>query len=208
MDAGGLPVFPGANQANHLNSLHLQQQQQQAQQHHLQQQQHQQNQQLSLQQQQQMQLINSQHLHLQQQQQVQQQQQQQGELIPAKRQAVFDRLKRRIETYRRRQTDCTPRFEQTFNAVCEQQGNETSALQKKLFDAKNKRKKAEKKQSELPTQQASQQTTIAGNLQSSVHVVNICSFPKCLLDGMNSGFTSTQIFKDFMKKTNQNLLTI
>lgn len=172
MDAGGLPVFPGANQANHLNSLHLQQQQQQAQQHHLQQQQqqHQQNQQLSLQQQQQMQLINSQHLHLQQQQQVQQQQQ--GELIPAKRQAVFDRLKRRIETYRRRQTDCTPRFEQTFNAVCEQQGNETSALQKKLFDAKNKRKKAEKKQSELPTQQASQQTTIAGNLQSSVHVVS------------------------------------
>uniref|UniRef100_A0A182PW55 Neurogenic mastermind-like N-terminal domain-containing protein n=1 Tax=Anopheles epiroticus TaxID=199890 RepID=A0A182PW55_9DIPT len=81
-------------------------------------------------------------------------------------------LPRRIETYRRRQTDCTPRFEQTYSGICEQQSLETTALQKKYLEQKNKRslKKTEKKQAEQ--QQLQQQQTLSGNLQSSVHVVS------------------------------------
>lgn len=135
--AGGLPVFPNAaNSANHLNN-HL----------HLQQQQ---------------QLI---HQQINQQHQQQHQQQQQEQLTP-KRQAVVDRLRRRIETYRRRQTDCTPRFEQTFTGVCEQQSIETNQLQKRYLESKAKRqaKKTDKKQTD--------NSTLASNLQSSVHVVS------------------------------------
>uniref|UniRef100_A0A336LQF4 CSON000975 protein n=1 Tax=Culicoides sonorensis TaxID=179676 RepID=A0A336LQF4_CULSO len=139
MDAtGGLPVFSNAaNAGNHLNNhLHMQQQQQLI--HHQ---------------------INQQHH----QQQQQQQQQQQEQLTP-KRQAVVDRLRRRIETYRRRQTDCTPRFEQTFTGVCEQQSIETNVLQKRYLESKAKRqaKKTDKKQTD--------NSTLASNLQSSVHV--------------------------------------
>lgn len=147
--AGGLPVFPNAaNATNHLNNhLHLQQQQQQQ---LLQQQINQQQQQ--------------QH-HQQQQQQLQQQQQQQEQLKPERR-VIVDRLRRRMETYRRRQTDCTPRFEQTFTGVCEQQTIETNQLQKRFLESKAKRqaKKTDKKQTD--------NSTLASNLQSSVHVVS------------------------------------
>uniref|UniRef100_A0A034W6D1 Neurogenic protein mastermind n=1 Tax=Bactrocera dorsalis TaxID=27457 RepID=A0A034W6D1_BACDO len=91
------------------------------------------------------------------------------EVVPPKRQQMVDRLRRRIENYRRRQTDCVPRYEQTFNTVCEQQNSETAALQKRYLESKNKRsaKKTEKK----PTDTASAAAAMmAGNLQSSVHV--------------------------------------
>lgn len=154
--AGGLPVFPNAaNPGNHLNNhLHQQQQQQQQQNQLLQQQLNQQ------------QLQQQQH-QLQQQQQHQQQQQQQTEQLNPKRQAIVDRLKRRIETYRRRQIDCTPRFEQTFSGVCEQQTIETNQLQKRFLESKAKRQaknKTDKKQTD--------NSTLASNLQSSVHVVS------------------------------------
>lgn len=114
-------------------------------------------------------------LHLQQQHQQQQQLVQQhgglggggGSIDPnPKRQAVVERLKRRFETYRRRNNDVAPRFEQTFSSVVEQQSIETSALQKRFLESKAKRqaKKPEKKQPEP--------STLAGNLQSSVHVVS------------------------------------
>uniref|UniRef100_A0A1B0DLK3 Neurogenic mastermind-like N-terminal domain-containing protein n=2 Tax=Phlebotomus papatasi TaxID=29031 RepID=A0A1B0DLK3_PHLPP len=92
-----------------------------------------------------------------------QQHQQQSDVLPPKRQAVVDRLKRRIENYRRRQSDSVPRFNQTFNSVCEQQNLETSVLQKKFLESKAKKaaKKTDKKQPD---------NTLAGNLQSSVHV--------------------------------------
>lgn len=94
-----------------------------------------------------------------------QQHQQQSDVLPPKRQAVVDRLKRRIENYRRRQSDSVPRFNQTFNSVCEQQNLETSVLQKKFLESKAKKaaKKTDKKQPD---------NTLAGNLQSSVHVVS------------------------------------
>ncbi|XP_059608449.1 neurogenic protein mastermind isoform X2 [Phlebotomus argentipes] len=90
-------------------------------------------------------------------------QQQQNDVLPPKRQAVVDRLKRRIENYRRRQSETGPKFTQTFHSVCEQQNLETTVLQKKFLESKAKKaaKKTDKKQSD---------NTLAGNLQSSVHV--------------------------------------
>lgn len=161
MDAtGGLPVFPNAaNATNHLNNhLHLQQQQQQ---------------QLI-----QQQINQQQQQHQQQQHHQQQQQQLQQEQLKPERKVIVDRLRRRMETYRRRQTDCTPRFEQTFSGVCEQQTIETNQLQKRFLESKAKRqaKKTDKKQTD--------NSTLASNLQSSVHVVSTIEqilFLRCIL---------------------------
>lgn len=67
-----------------------------------------------------------------------------------KRQAVFDRLKKRMNTYRKRQVDTVPRFDQTFTGICEQQSIETNVLQKRFIETKAKRvaKKADKKQTD------------------------------------------------------------
>ncbi|XP_035432048.2 neurogenic protein mastermind [Spodoptera frugiperda] len=82
-------------------------------------------------------------------------------ILPPKRQAVVDRLRRRIETYRRRQSECVPRFDQSFTGACEQQNLETTALQKRFLEGKAKRqaKKSDRKP-DLPA--------ISGNLHSSV----------------------------------------
>lgn len=73
-----------------------------------------------------------------------------SELNP-KRQAVFDRLKKRVNLYRKRQNESIPRFEQTFNGICEQQSVETNVLQKRFVESKAKRvaKKADKKQTDV-----------------------------------------------------------
>ncbi|CAH2091857.1 unnamed protein product [Euphydryas editha] len=75
---------------------------------------------------------------------------------------IMSRRKRRIETYRRRQSECVPRFDQSFSGACEQQNLETSALQKRFLEGKAKRqaKKTERKP-DLPA--------ISSNLHSSVH---------------------------------------
>lgn len=69
-------------------------------------------------------------------------------LLPPKRQAVVDRLRRRIESYRRRQSDCIPRFDQSFNGICEQNIQETLVLKQRFLESKAKRaaKKTDKKQ--------------------------------------------------------------
>lgn len=68
-----------------------------------------------------------------------------------KRAMVFDRLKKRVNGYRRRQSDSIPRFEQTFSGICEQQSIETKILQKRFVESKAKRvaKKADKKQTDV-----------------------------------------------------------
>lgn len=73
-----------------------------------------------------------------------------SELTP-KRQAVFDRLKKRMNLYRKRQNESIPRFDQTFNGICEQQSVETNVLQKRFVESKAKRvaKKADKKQTDV-----------------------------------------------------------
>ncbi|KAJ9599034.1 hypothetical protein L9F63_010491 [Diploptera punctata] len=71
-----------------------------------------------------------------------------GDVLPPKRQAVVDRLRRRIESYRRRQSDCIPRFDQSFNGLCEQNIQETLVLKQRFLESKAKRaaKKTDKKQ--------------------------------------------------------------
>lgn len=68
--------------------------------------------------------------------------------------------------YRQHHTECGPRFDQSFTGACEQQSVETVILQKRFLENKAKKaaKKADKKQPE--------NTSLAGNLQSSVHVVS------------------------------------
>ncbi|KAK2579815.1 hypothetical protein KPH14_008694 [Odynerus spinipes] len=86
-----------------------------------------------------------------------------GEVLTPKRQAVVDRLRRRIESYRRRQTDCVPRFDQSFNGLCEQNIQDTLVLKQRFLESKAKRqaKKTDKKQAEQPVG------------LSSVHVVSL-----------------------------------
>lgn len=73
---------------------------------------------------------------------------------------VCYRLRRRIESYRRRQNDCMPRFDQSFSGLCEQNLQDTLQLKQRFLDTKNKRppKTKEKKQQD--------------SIQSSVHVVS------------------------------------
>lgn len=73
-----------------------------------------------------------------------------ADMCNPKRQVVFDRLKKRMGTYRKRQVETVPRFDQTFNGICEQQSIETNVLQKRFIETKAKRvaKKADKKQTD------------------------------------------------------------
>lgn len=90
-----------------------------------------------------------------------------GEIITPKKQVAVDRLRRRMDEYRRHQTHVTPRFEQSFNGLCEQESQGTLLLKQRFFDNKAKRqaKKADKKQNE----------TVG---LSSVHVVSSQIFLK------------------------------
>jgi mastermind-like protein len=73
-----------------------------------------------------------------------------SELTPQKK-AVFERLKKRMSMYRKRQNETIPRFDQTFTGICEQQNVETNLLQKKFLESKAKRvaKKTDKKQTDV-----------------------------------------------------------
>lgn len=77
-----------------------------------------------------------------------------AEVLPPKRQAVVDRLRRRIENYRRHQNDCIPRFNQSFTGLVEQNIQDTLALKQRFLESKAKRaaKKTEKKIPENPLQ--------------------------------------------------------
>lgn len=73
-----------------------------------------------------------------------------GEALTPKRQAVVDRLRRRIENYRRRQNDSIPRFDQCFNGLVEQNIQDTQVLKQRFLESKAKRqaKKTDKKQND------------------------------------------------------------
>lgn len=79
----------------------------------------------------------------------------------------IERLKKRVGNYRQHHHECRPRYDQSFSGVCEQQSTETQILQKRYHETKMKKaaKKAEKKQPE--------NSSLAGNLQGSIHVVSI-----------------------------------
>ncbi|XP_039294666.1 neurogenic protein mastermind [Nilaparvata lugens] len=85
----------------------------------------------------------------------------QGDVLPPKRQAVVDRLRRRIENYRRHSSGCVPKFDQTFNSLVEQNFQDTLVLKQRFLENKAKRaaKKTDKK-------------TPENNLQSNAHPVS------------------------------------
>lgn len=75
----------------------------------------------------------------------------QQELTP-KKETGLERLKKKMNIYRKRQSEMIPRFEQTFSGICEQQSMETNLLQKKFLESKAKRvakKTTDKKQGEV-----------------------------------------------------------
>lgn len=76
--------------------------------------------------------------------------QQMGDVLPPKRQVAFERLRRRIDGYRKRQTEFMPRYDQCSNGYREQNCQETLALKQKYLENKTKRtaKKQDKKQPE------------------------------------------------------------
>lgn len=73
-----------------------------------------------------------------------------GEVVTPKKQVVVDRLKKRMDGYRRHQIDCIPRYHQSFNGVCEQNIQDTLVLKQRFLESKAKRqaKKADKKPNE------------------------------------------------------------
>ncbi|KAH7968092.1 hypothetical protein HPB52_005577 [Rhipicephalus sanguineus] len=64
-----------------------------------------------------------------------------GDVLPPKRQAVVDRLRRRIELYRRHHNATLPRYEQAANAVYEEQRQETLLLKQRYLESKAKKSK-------------------------------------------------------------------
>ncbi|KAG8248973.1 hypothetical protein J6590_031000 [Homalodisca vitripennis] len=77
-----------------------------------------------------------------------------AEVITPKKQVVVDRLRRRIEGYRRHQSDCIPRYNQAFTGLVEQNIQDTLVLKQRYLESKSKRaaKKTEKKIPDNPLQ--------------------------------------------------------
>lgn len=72
-----------------------------------------------------------------------------------------------MKDYRQHRDECSPLFQQTFNEDCKQQSHQTLLLQKRFVE--NKAKKAAKKVDKKQTENA----TLSGNVQSTVHIVRI-----------------------------------
>ncbi|XP_013790706.2 mastermind-like protein 3 [Limulus polyphemus] len=64
-----------------------------------------------------------------------------GDILPPKRQAVVDRLRRRIELYRRKQNGSLIRYEQTSNGWNHQQRQDTIFLKQRYLETKAKKAK-------------------------------------------------------------------
>uniref|UniRef100_A0A0A9X9K9 Neurogenic protein mastermind n=1 Tax=Lygus hesperus TaxID=30085 RepID=A0A0A9X9K9_LYGHE len=73
-----------------------------------------------------------------------------ADVLPPKKQAVVERLTRRMESYRRHQNDCIPRFNHSFNGVVKQNLQDTLLLKQRFLENKAKRglKKSDKKPQE------------------------------------------------------------
>ncbi|KAF8785371.1 Mastermind-like protein 3 like protein [Argiope bruennichi] len=61
------------------------------------------------------------------------------DILPPKRQTVVDRLKRRLEHYRRHQGSCEPRYDQSANGQYDIQRQETLHLKQRYLEAKAKK---------------------------------------------------------------------
>ncbi|GFW78293.1 mamL-1 domain-containing protein [Trichonephila clavipes] len=59
--------------------------------------------------------------------------------LPPKRQTVVDRLRRRLEAYRKHQGSCQPRYDQSANGQYDIQRKQTLHLQQKHLENKSKK---------------------------------------------------------------------
>ncbi|KAG8198422.1 hypothetical protein JTE90_021663 [Oedothorax gibbosus] len=62
-----------------------------------------------------------------------------GDLLPSKRQTVVDRLRRRLEAYRRHQGSCLPRYDQAASGQYDIQRMETMQLKQRFLENKAKK---------------------------------------------------------------------
>ncbi|GIY40038.1 mamL-1 domain-containing protein [Caerostris darwini] len=61
------------------------------------------------------------------------------DILPTKRQTVVDRLRRRLEAYRRHQGSCQPRYDQSANGQYDIQRQETLQLKQRFLESKAKK---------------------------------------------------------------------
>ena len=94
-----------------------------------------------------------------------------GDLLSPKRRDVFDRLRRRIEEYRRHNQHNLGRFEGTVNGLYEQQRLDTAQLQQRWIDSKAKRNQKSKNGNNNQQQQGTNQTK---DLQERSHALTVC----------------------------------
>ncbi|XP_023216804.1 uncharacterized protein LOC111619330 isoform X4 [Centruroides sculpturatus] len=64
-----------------------------------------------------------------------------GDILPAKRQAIVERLQRRFEKYRRHQNACLPRYEHSISGICDQHRQEALLLRQRYIENKVKKSK-------------------------------------------------------------------
>ena len=95
-----------------------------------------------------------------------------GDLLSPKRRDVFDRLRRRIEQYRRHNQHNLGRFEGTLNGLYEQQRHDTALLQQRWLESKAKRNTQKNKTSNNnQQQQATNQNS--KDLQERSHALTV-----------------------------------
>lgn len=70
-----------------------------------------------------------------------------GDILPAKRQAIVERLQRRLEKYRRHQNACLPRYEHSSSNIYDQHRQEAFLLKQRYFESKGKKTKRNETQS-------------------------------------------------------------
>lgn len=87
-----------------------------------------------------------------------------GDVLPSKRQAVVDRLRRRFELYRRHHNSTLPRYEGAANAVYEEQRQETLILKQRYLESKAKKAKKNEHKSLKDSSAATSSTESQKNL--------------------------------------------
>lgn len=97
-----------------------------------------------------------------------------GDVLPPKRQAVVDRLRRRIELYRRHHSATLPRYDDSANDVYEEQRQETLMLKQRYLESKAK--KAKKNEHKALKESASSGAAGSSSTDSQKNMLLVSSF--------------------------------
>lgn len=91
-----------------------------------------------------------------------------GDVLPPKRQAVVDRLRRRIEQYRRHHNATLPRHEAAANAIYEEQHQDTLMLKQRYLESKAKKAKKNDHKTVKDSSSAGSSTSAAADAQKNL----------------------------------------